>query len=308
MTIDIHCHLFKSKDDVQVFESLIPFYAERLTALGRVSSFEEIKQEIYSSWVDPDGQKTISIIDKARIGKTVVLVAAFELDKGNVRQILEQRNRDITRITANYPDRLIPFCALHPELPGLEDFLVRCVTEWGVRGIKLDPLGGGFYPNDKKMYRIYEKACELSLPIVMHTGPRPEDPSAKNGHPFYLSQPLADFPEMRIVAAHMSFAWWRDLIKVARDRPNIMCDISAYQLTAAFNYGQFCHILRKIIDNLGSDKVLFGTDGPTFDIFIPRDEWVKLVEDLPRNSPESDRFTHEEVKALLHDNAERLLA
>lgn len=307
MTIDFHCHLFKSSEDLKGIQSLTAFFAERLKILGKATTPEKIEQELYPSWTDPDGQKTVALMDEAGIAKTVLLVAGLGLDQGNVQEILVRRNGEMATIAANHPHRLIPFCALHPRLPRVKEFLVRCVTEWGAKGIKLDPLSGDFYPHENRMYPIYEKACELGLPIVMHTGPRPGDPRAQNGHPSWLNQPLADFPEMRIVAAHMSFSWWRDLIKVGGERLNLMCDISAYQLTAAVNYGLFCHLLRKVMDGFGAHRVLFGTDGPVFDIFIARDQWVRQIESLPAYSTESDRFTTEEIEALLQHNAERLL-
>ena len=106
----------------------------------------------------------------------------------------------------------------------------------------------------------------------------------------------------------MSLGWWRELIQIAKIRPNLMSDISSFQMTAALNYGQFCHILRRVMDGLGKDRVMFGTDGPVFDMFLTRKEWVQLIKGLPTNSPRGIDFTEEEVTCLLDNNARSLLS
>ena len=40
---------------------------------------------------------------------------------------------------ASAPERLIPFCTIHPRYPNAIDELRRCVLELGMKGLKLHP-------------------------------------------------------------------------------------------------------------------------------------------------------------------------
>ena len=309
MTIDVHCHLVVGREEVYNRATMgrAKFFADQLTRLGKPITREEFMRDVLPTILDPKGERIIQKMDEAGIEKTVVFTTSLVFEKDSGYDLLEAHNRRVFELAVKYRDRLVPFCTLDPQIKGIVSLFERSVKEWGVRGLKLDPLAGSYYPSDRAFYPLYEKASELNLPVLFHTGPRPEDPQSRHAHPSYLDQILLDFPDLKIVAAHMSFAYWRDLITLAKARSNLMCDISAFQLTAALNYGQFCHILRRVMDGFGKDRVLFGTDGPTFDIFLSRKEWVQLIKGLPANSPEGSKFTEEEVACLVHSNARNLL-
>jgi predicted TIM-barrel fold metal-dependent hydrolase len=87
-----------------------------------------------------------------------------------------------------------------------------------------------------------------------------------------------------------------------------MCDFCAWQGIAKERYGQFCHILRKFLDEFGRERVMFGTDAPLLEDTMSSKEWVEMVRNLPHQSPPHYPFTEEEVSALLGGNARGLLA
>ena len=86
-----------------------------------------------------------------------------------------------------------------------------------------------------------------------------------------------------------------------------MCDFCAWQTIAQQRYDQFRHILRKFLDDFGADRVLFGTDAPLLEGVISSREWLEIIKDLPRQASQGQRFTEEEVEAMLDGNAQRLL-
>ena len=69
------------------------------------------------------------------------------------------------------------------------------------------------------------------------------------------------------------------------------------------HYDLFRRELRDIIDLAGASKVLFGTDGPVYPVAGPVTDWVELIRDLPDRASEGNRFTREEVDAVLGGNA-----
>jgi len=100
---------------------------------------------------------------------------------------------------------------------------------------------------------------------------------------------------------------WDELMEVAKKHKNIMTDISAWQTTAHESYSKFAYILRKVADAIGADKIIFGTDAPTFSYLYSENDWVEMVKDLCEKPSEEHRFTREEVDAILHGNAARVL-
>ena len=87
------------------------------------------------------------------------------------------------------------------------------------------------------------------------------------------------------MAALMVFIGLRYLVELAKVHPNLMCDISGFQVTAKLNYHQFCHMLRSVLDAFGKERVLFGSDGTVFARFVSDKEWVQMLSDLLRGAP-----------------------
>jgi predicted TIM-barrel fold metal-dependent hydrolase len=55
------------------------------------------------------------------------------------------------------------------------------------------------------------------------------------------------------------------------------------------------------------ERILFGTDTPSFRSLMSNTEWVQIIKDLPKNAPEGIQFTEEEIALVLGGNAQKLL-
>ncbi|MEE9515454.1 MAG: amidohydrolase family protein, partial [Candidatus Adiutricales bacterium] len=187
------------------------------------------------------------------------------------------------------------------------DLLEKCVTEWGAKGIKLYPTTG-FLPADRECYPFYERASAWKIPVYFHMGPEnPPYYNQGNAHVALLLRVLVDFPDLTVVVAHLGFEFWRDLVALGKVRENVMCDFCAWQTIARQRYDQFCYILRKFLDEFGRDRVMFGTDAPILESEVSSKEWIEIIRGLPDHAPASQRFSEEDVSALLDGNARRLL-
>ena len=310
MPIDVHCHLMTGREDFPElqFGAQAKLTADGLTKMGKPTSVKEVERNILPTIFDSDGKIIISKMDEAGIEKTVILCIDFGLKMDLPDKAIEERNRRLAEIARRNPERLIVFCGVAPQRENALGLFRKAVEEWGMKGLKLEPLSNEFRASDRLVYPFYEIASELNLPIMFHSGPRgSEFEESEWTHPKHLDKVLADFPRLNIIAAHMSFAWWRELVEIAKTRQNLFCDFSAYQLAASLNYGQFCHVLRRVLDGFGMHRVMFGTDGPFFDIFLSKKDWVKLIKNLPAESPEGIKFTEEEIRAILDENARAVL-
>jgi len=309
MAIDMHCHLFvkefRSENTVSPFWDRGEHKARSPEeALAETKRRNALRPPNY----DPDGTNHIKRMDEAGIEKSVILHIDQGLLFGEAELSTEQQNKYVSEIAKKYPDRFIWFCGVDPRRKDAVDILEKCVNDWGARGLKLYPTTG-FLPADKECYPLYERVSAWKIPVYFHMGPEnPPYYNEGNAHAAVLLRVLVDFPDLTVIAAHMGFEFWRDLIALGKVRDNVMCDFCAWQRNAKDNYGQFCYILRKFLDEFGKERVMFGTDAPLLEDTMSSKEWVEIIRDLPNKAPASFRFTEEEVSALLEGNARRLLA
>lgn len=125
-------------------------------------------------------------------------------------------------------ERLIGFASVDPHQPDAPAKLKRAIEDLGLRGLKLAPGIQDFYPNDPALYSLYEGAQELGIPILFHAGMTWE-PHAKAGYgrPIYFEDMAYDFPELRIVLAHLAWPWVLEAVALALKYPNVYLDTSA---------------------------------------------------------------------------------
>jgi len=307
MVIDMHSHLMVKEFHHQSF--VAPSWergAHTAENLQKIES-ERTGERAYWGPLDPDGTMHIKRMDEAGIEKSVLLHLDLGLLFGEPEVGIEQQNKYVSEIAKKHPGRFIWFCGVDPRRPEAAELFEKSVIEWGARGLKLYPTTG-FLPADKEAYALYEKACELKVPVYFHMGPEgPPYKNEGNAHAAVLLRVLVDFPDLTVIVAHLGFEFWRDLLALGKVCKNVMTDFCAWQRVARANYGQFCYILRKFLDEFGTERVMFGTDAHLVEDAMSSRDWVELVKALPRQAP-AHHFTEAEVSSLLEGNARRLLA
>ena len=151
----------------------------------------------------------------------------------------------------------IPFASINPvTTKNPEEILEQCVNEMEFKGLKLYPPYQHFYPNDNKIYPIYEKAVELGIPIMFHTGSSIYKHSKlKYGDPLYLDEVAADFPKLKIVMAHSGRGFWYDrAFFLSKIHKNVYMEISGLPPQ------KLLHYFPELEKNM--NKVIFGSDWP----------------------------------------------
>jgi hypothetical protein len=308
MIIDFHAHHWSEK---WLPEELWKGMARRVAAVrnraGIQATPEGVRKDLFKFFEDPTGDILIKEMDESGIDVTVLMALDLGLDMGEPPVSIQEQNREIARICRRHPERLIPFVGLDPRREGALEIFEVAVKEWGMRGLKLDPAGG-WYPNDRKYYPLYEKASELTTPIVFHTGATV--PPFRNiyAQPIYLDDLTIDFPNVVVIAAHMGFGWWRELASMIEKKSNLFTDFSGWQVYAMRSFPNFCRTLREMLDLVGPGALIFGTDGPAFRLYnFVNKTWVKTIQELPKNAPAGITFTQEEVDLMLGKNAQKIL-
>jgi uncharacterized protein len=218
------------------------------------------------------------------------------------QETCEQQNRWYRDWAVAHPGELQWFATVHPAAGDRALQEVERAAAEGAAGLgELSPAGQNFSLRDPSFLRIAELAAGLNLPINFHV-----NEALGRNRPGRLFDNLADFqwlaaqfPELRIILAH-----WGGMIPffelnraVRREMQNVYYDTAASPLL----YDR--RVYRAVVDVVGPEKVLFGSDYPL--LLYPRQEQLpgfrRIVEEVS-----SSGLTDDELRLILHDNAQRL--
>ena len=158
-----------------------------------------------------------------------------------------------------YPHKLVGFLSVHPKDPHCLEEIERCVSDLGLKGVKLGPNYQNFDPLGEEAFRVYKRAEELRLPIVFHTGTSPvREANLDYAHPRHFDRIAIAFPDLKMVLAHLSHPWQTTAIVAIRKHPNLYADISA----VFYRPGSFYNCMRLAEEWGVLHKLFFATDYP----------------------------------------------
>jgi predicted TIM-barrel fold metal-dependent hydrolase len=208
-------------------------------------------------------EEYIKAMDECSVEKAVILGKDYgKLGDQQQSNLPDQQTADFVK---THPDRFIGFTAAHPDRGEKQNVerVERAVNDLGLKGIKINPHAG-HYPNDERLYPIYEKATELDIPVMFHTGVKApvEGTRVKYCHPIYIDDIAVDFPGLTIIIAHAGYPWVEETILVGLYAGNVYVDISTLtQIEAVMGFDVMLPTLRKLTGSWGAQRVLFGSDG-----------------------------------------------
>jgi predicted TIM-barrel fold metal-dependent hydrolase len=159
------------------------------------------------------------------------------------------------------PDRLIAFGSVHPKYVPDAAAEVERIHKLGIRGLKVHPSHQLFAPNAYRdgfgpLGAMYEKAQELAIPIMIHTGTS-IFPGARNlyAQPLLADDIGIDYPNLVVILAHGGRPlWMEEAFFLVRRHKNMHMDISGIPPQKLMEYFPRIEEI--------ADKVLFGTDWP----------------------------------------------
>lgn len=264
-----------------------------MTALGGnesflpegISVYEHVEAAISTLKVET----LIDQMDEAGIEQSVL----FAVDA----PIVYASNEYVKQLMDRYPNRFIGFASVSPQKKNAIETLEHAILKLGLKGLKLHPPLQQFYPNDKRVYPIYEKAQELDIPVVVHVGTTPFGDKCRlsMANPLLMDDVACDFPNLRIMLTHLGTLFHNEAFMVVEKHPNVFIDTAAY----TYEIPQILDI--NLIKRIGRHKIIFGTDYPSpfaeelhnMKAFVDVIRGIGLPADIERD--------------IFHDNFQRLL-
>ena len=163
--------------------------------------------------------------------------------------VCRELNDKTLEAVKQFPDRIIGYAYINPREANAIDEVHRCLQMPEFRGVKFHSWKHGYFPdNNSALDGIIDAIAEYNVPILTHTGTPP----------LSLPQQWAAIakrhPDVTFVFAHIGYLdYGYGCVEAVKDLPNVLVGTS----------GQVeIPILQKAIDDLGADRIVFGSDWP----------------------------------------------
>lgn len=183
-----------------------------------------------------------------------------------------------------FPDRLRAYCAVNPNYPDTVKRDVETFDNYAdiYVGFKFLPDYHGRTINDSGYQPAWEMADSKGLLVLVHTW----GGSAYSGAGY--ARTAADkYPNATILLGHSIHGDWDLAIGLASEFPNVYLDLCAVMDERG--------ILERFVEKVGSEKIVFGTDLPWFDLHY----YIGAV--LGADITDDDR------RRIFYKNAEKIL-
>ena len=317
-TIDIHAHI----SPLGMIEAM---------AVGQdwhgISSAEMLPIHEYTARTTWTPEERLREMDEQGVDVHVLSTNAFfysyERDATVVIPMARECNDYVSQLTVDHPDRFAGFATLPmQDVAASITELERGMKDLGLKGAMIGDHVNGVTYDDPSFLPLWKAAEDLGAVIFIHQAG--DTVVSPRNDRYHLPNTIGNLADRTVTFAAFVFGGVMDAcpgLKVclahgggyacfgagrmdrgwqvrAEARVNIQQPPSSY--LGKFWYDCLTHsedALRMLIDSVGIDRVVFGTDWP-FDMAI--DEPVSWVRNM-------DKLTDEEKSAILGGNVERLL-
>jgi predicted TIM-barrel fold metal-dependent hydrolase len=277
MIIDFHTHVFPPQ-----------IKRNRNKYIERDPCFALLYSNPNSKMATAD--ELIASMDEAGVDISVILNIGW-----TTHELCVETNDYIIESVSRYPRRLVGFCTIQPRSPQAAVAEIERCARAGIRGVgEIRPDIQQFdLTNEVAMEPLVEVLKKHKLILLIHASePVGHNYPGKGGiTPDILYSFITSFPDLTIVCAHWGggLPFYALMPEVKKAMANVFFDTAA----SPFLYAP--QIYNQVIQLVGKDKILFGSDYP----LLSQSRLLKEIGALG---------LPEEIKGLiLSGNARRLL-
>jgi predicted TIM-barrel fold metal-dependent hydrolase len=192
-----------------------------------------------------------------------------------------------------FPDRFVGAVNGDPNegMAGIEK-IVKAYETFGIKAVTMFPAG--CFPqvaiNDKKMYPIYAKCCELDIPVFCCAGVPGPRLRMEVQHVELIDEVMYDFPELVFVTRHGCEPWTDLAWKLMLKWPGL------HYSTSAFAPKHYPKNIVNYANTRGADKIIYAG---YFPMGLSLERIMTEMKDVP--------FKDDVWPKFLRDNARRVL-
>jgi len=277
MTVDFHTHIFPPQIKKKRSQ-----YIDRDPCFAILYSNPEAKIAT--------ADELIASMDKAGVDISVILNIGW-----TTHELCVETNDYIIDSVARYPQRLVGFCAVQPQSTQAAIAEIERCAKAGIKGVgEMRPDMQLLDLADEMVIAPFVEALSQHHLILLTHASEPvgHDYQGKGGiTPDILYPFITSYPELTIVCAHWGggLPFYSLMPEVKKAMSNVYFDTAASPLLYS------PQVYNQVIQLVGADKILFGSDYP----LLPQRRLLEEVEALD--------LTQETKDLMLSANALRLL-
>jgi len=147
------------------------------------------------------------------------------------------------------------------------------IDEFQIKALKIHPAVSGLSPAAEGYRHIFEIASDRNLTVISHGGFAGEDLEGKLCSPENFKKALTDFPNLKLVIAHLAFPHVDALLELSRKFSGLYTDVSFVLRNSPLSDDDLCRIIR----DFDPERVLFGSDAPWSDPEKDADRLLSLA-------------------------------
>lgn len=301
--VDAHAHFFSHR----FFAALAASLPEPPSPLSEDALFDTLGKRLAFELPPKDpvelAKRWVEELDRHGLARSV-LIASVPGDEDSVAAAARA-----------FPDRFIPYFMLNPQAPNALERTKRGFRELGMKGLCLFPAMHHFHVWEKEIRPILEEVAASRGVVFVHCGVLKVGVRDKLGlpnrfdlrfaNPVDLSGVAQSFDTVPFVVPHFGSGFFRELLLVADECPNLYTDTSSSNAWASRlpTPLSLAEVFERSLDVLGAERILYGSDSS----FFPRG-WQKDQFETQVGVLEQLRVTHEQAAAVLGGNLTRLVS
>lgn len=307
------------------FVAMTEFHFMNLQTMSEIGYYPQMKRfhdsvggvlkawagrDLDSEWPQPLASALMPYMDEANVDVAFCLrEPMMDISGGTVSM---SSNGFMLQQIEPYPERMYLEANVGPVIKrGIKnanwefEYLVK---ERGARLCKLYQPEDAGPINDRRLWPFYEKACELDVPLTVHTGMSYVDPQpSSHCEVRQLDDVMLDFPELKIIAYHAGWPSSEELIGLCGKHKNLYMSLSGiigwFQRAPYRGY----HTIGTALQWMPADQLVLGFD-------LPFDDLGRVVDyirnlDMPEELQEKwgyAQVTEEDKAKILGLNLARL--
>lgn len=168
-------------------------------------------------------------------------------------------NGSVLEFCRAYPQKFVGFWGIdpHKRMAAVRE-IEKVVSEYGMKGIAIDPYLAHIPACEARFYPLYAKCCELNIPVFITMAPPPQVQGALMDYadPRHVDKVARDFPELTLIMSHGGYPYVNEAIYACLRNANVYMDISEYERAP------MVEVYVRAMNESISDKVLFASAHP----------------------------------------------
>ncbi len=238
--IDAHCHFFPP----QIFQAIWDFF-EKTDENGNIQGWS-INYKLST-------KELVSLLETHNVK------AFTTYNYAHKQGVANYINDWVNQFCKKYKNA-IPFGCVWPGDKDRIEYTRKNLDDYNFFGIKIQPLVQEFYPNDERMYEIYDLILDRGKWICFHAGTAPY----RNKYVGYKNfiKFLEKYPDINVIVAHMGAFEYKEFLALLDKHENLYLDTAVIFIPD--NVFPERKVKRTTPVELTSyqDRILFGSDFP----------------------------------------------